>query len=72
MDGRQLEDVSEFKYLGFVLEGSGAYKEKCFGIVGSGRNVESVIRLPVSIMVSYFECEGSCMSACLTMLNIWE
>ena len=39
VDGIRLEHVSEFKYLGCVLDESGAHGAECSRIVVSGRRV---------------------------------
>ena len=44
VDGIHLEDVSEFKYLGCVLDDSGTDEAECSRKVASGRRVAGGIR----------------------------
>ena len=44
IDGIRLEDVSEFKYLGCVLDESGTDGAECSRKVASGRRVAGAIR----------------------------
>ena len=49
VDGIRLEHVSEFKYLGCVLDESVTYKAKCHKKVASGRKVGGNIRPLVNV-----------------------
>ena len=44
VDGIRLEHVSEFKYLGCILDESGTYGAKCSRKVASRRRVAGAIR----------------------------
>ena len=44
IDGKRLENVSEFKYLGCVLDKSGTNETECSRKVASGRRVTGAIR----------------------------
>ena len=55
VDERKSERVSEFKYLGFVLDESGTYSAKCCRKDMSWRRVE----------VSNLIVQGCCMKYCL-------
>ena len=44
LDGIRLEHISEFKYLGCVLDKSGTDEAKCTRKVAIGRRVKSAIR----------------------------
>ena len=56
MDGIGLEHVSEFKYLGCVLDESGAYEAECSRKVASGRSLTGVIRSLVNTRNLHLEC----------------
>ena len=43
VDGIRLEHISEFKYLGYVLDKSGTDEAECSGKVASGRRVAGTI-----------------------------
>ena len=60
VDGMRLEHVSEFKYLGCVLDESGTDEEECRRMVASGRRIAVAIR---SLVCSLSVLE-SCMSHC--------
>ena len=44
VDGIRIDHVSEFKYLGFILDESGTDGEECSRKAASGRRVAGVIR----------------------------
>ena len=44
MDGMRMEHVSEFKYLGCILDESDTYEAECCRKLESGRRVASAIR----------------------------
>ena len=44
VDGRQIEHVSEFKHVGFVLNELSTDGAECYWKVGSGRRVTDAIR----------------------------
>ena len=56
VDGISLEHVSEFKYLGFVLDESGTYEAQSSRKVASGRRVADVIRSLVNARSLQLEC----------------
>ena len=56
IDGIHLEHISEFKYLGCVLDESGTDKAECSRKVESGRRVVSAIGSPVNVRSLYLEC----------------
>ena len=55
-DGVKLENVSEFKYLGCVLNESGTYESECSRKVVSGRRVAGAIRTLGNAMDLQLEC----------------
>ena len=57
IDGIRLEHVSEFKYLGCVLDESGTYGAKCSRKVASGRMVAGAIRSLVNPRDLQLECD---------------
>ena len=64
VDGIRLEHVSEFKYLGCVLDISGTDEAECSRKVASGGMVASAIRPLVRLGVCSLSMLGSCMSHC--------
>ena len=54
--GIRLERVSEFKYLGCVLDESGKYEAECSRKVASGRRVAGAIRSLVNARSLQIEC----------------
>ena len=56
VDGIRLEDVSELKYLGCVLDESGTDGAECSRKVGNGRRVASAIRSLVNARDLQLEC----------------
>ena len=56
VDGMRLEHVSEFKYLGYVLDESGTDGEECSRKVASGRRVAGAIRSLVNARDWQLEC----------------
>ena len=48
MDWRRMEQLSELKYLGYVLDESGTNVSECSRKVVSGREIAGVIRLLVN------------------------
>ena len=56
VNGISLEHVSEFKYLGCILEESDTYDVDCSRKVTSGRRVTGAIRSPVNIRSLQLEC----------------
>ena len=64
VDGIRLEHVSEFKYLGCVLDESGTDETECSRKVASGRRVPGAIRSLVNARSLSLSVVGSCMSHC--------
>ena len=56
VDGIRLEHVSEFKYLGCVLDESGTDEAECSRKVASGRRVAGAIRSLVNARSLQLEC----------------
>ena len=56
VDRERLEEVSEFKYLGFVLNQSGSDDVECRRKIVSGRKVEGTIRFLVNDRGLQLEC----------------
>ena len=56
IDGVRLEHVSEFKYLGYVLDKAGTDGSECSRKVASGRRVAGAIRLLVNARDWQIEC----------------
>ena len=56
VDGIRLEHVSEFKYLGCVLEGEGTDEAECSKKVASGRRVAGAIRSLVNTRDLQIKC----------------
>ena len=56
VDGIRLEHVSEFKYLGCVLDESRTYEAECSKKVASGRRVADTIRPMVNARGLQLEC----------------
>ena len=56
VDGVRLGHVSEFKYLGCVLDESGTYEAQCSSKVASGRRVAGAIRSLVNTRSLQLEC----------------
>ena len=56
VEGIPLEHVSEFKYLGCVLDKSGTDESECSRKVASGRRDAGAIRFLVNAMDSQHEC----------------
>ena len=56
VDGICLEHVSEFKYLGCVLDESSTDEAECSRKMGSGRRVAGAIRSPVNASSLQLEC----------------
>ena len=50
VDRVRLKHISEFKYLGYVLEESGTDEVECCRKVGSGRRIAGAIRSIVNVM----------------------
>ena len=67
MDEIRLEHVSEFKYLGCVLDDSGADEAECSRKVASGRKVAGAIRSLVNARNFQLECARVCISYCLRL-----
>ena len=63
-DEIHLEHVSEFKYMGSVLDESGTDEAECRRKVASGRRVAGAIRSLVMLGVCSLSVLGSCMSHC--------
>ena len=68
VDGIRLEHVSEFKYLGCVLNVLGTYEAECSRDVASGRRVADVIRSLVNARNLQFECARALHETLLVML----
>ena len=64
IDRKRLEHVSEFKYLGCILEKSGTDEVECIRKVVSGRRVAGVIRSLVNARSLQLQYARSCMSNC--------
>ena len=65
VDGTRLEHVSQFKYLGCVLDESGTYEAKYSKKVASERRVAGAITyLWLMLRVYSLNVLGSCMSCC--------
>ena len=56
VDGIRSEHVSEFKYLGSVLDESGTAGTECSRKVSSGTRVAGAIRLLFNVKYLYLEC----------------
>src|SRR5678815_4983448 len=56
LDGEQLEQVSEFKYLGYVLDEKGTYDAECSREVVNGRMVAGAIKSLVNVKGLSLEC----------------
>ena len=69
IDGIRLEHVSEFKYLGCVLDESGTYGAECSGKVASGRKVPVAIRSLVNArsVQKYFMSHCWCLFLIMVM-----
>ena len=65
VDGICLEHVSEFIYLGCVLDKSGTDEAECSRKVASERSVEGAIRSLVNARDLQLELQESCMKHCL-------
>ena len=59
VDGIRLVNVSEFKYLGCVLDESGTDGVECSRKVASGRRVAGAIRSLVNARDLHLECAKS-------------
>ena len=58
LDGELLEQVSEFKYLGYMLDERGTDDTECGRKVSSGRREASAIKLLVNAKCLSIECTG--------------
>ena len=56
VDWIRLEHISEFKYLGYVLDESGTDRAECSRKVASGRRVVGAIRSLVNARDLQLEC----------------
>src|SRR5678816_433561 len=56
LDGEQLEQVSEFKYLGYVLDEKGTDDVECSRKVVNGRKVAGAIKSLVNVKGLSLEC----------------
>src|SRR5678815_297379 len=56
LDGEQLEQVSEFKYLGYVLDEKGTDDAECSRKVVNGRKVAGAIKSLVDVKGLSLEC----------------
>ena len=68
VDGIRLEYVSEFKYLGCVLNKSGTDEPECSRKVTSGKKVARAISLWLMLRVCSLIVLGFCMSHCWCLL----
>ena len=59
-----LEHVSEFKYLGWVLDKSGTDETECSRKVESGSRIAGVIRSLVNARSLQLQCARVCGGAC--------
>ena len=57
LGGALLEHISEFKYLGCVLDEAGTYKEECRRKVSSGRRMAGAIKSLVNARDLQIECD---------------
>ena len=62
--GIRLKDVSEFKYLGCILNESGTDEAECLRKVASGRRVAGVLGFWLMLWVCSLKVLGSYMSHC--------
>ena len=70
--GIYLEHISEFKYLGYVLDKSGTDEGDCSRKVTSGRGVAVAIRsLVIAIEYCSFSMLGSCISYSGACSYVW-
>ena len=67
VDRIHLEHISEFKYLGCVLDKSGTDGVECCRKVASGRRVADAISSLVNARDLQFELLESCMRHCLCL-----
>ena len=67
MDSRQLEYISEFKFVEYVLDESGTDGAECCRKVASGREVVFAIRSLVNVESLYLDCVRVCMRVCLCL-----
>ena len=65
VDGTRSEDVSEFKYLGRVLDESGTGETEDSRKVASGRMVAGAVRSLVNARSLQLKCARPCMRHCL-------
>src|SRR5678815_3865859 len=56
LDGEQLEQVSEFKYLGYMLDEKGTDDAECSKKIVNGRKVASAIKSLVNVKGLSLEC----------------
>ena len=71
VDGICLEHVSEFKYLGNVLDESGTYGAECSRKVVSGWKVVGAIRSLAILGICSLNVLDSCMKHCVCSY-IWQ
>src|SRR5678815_550918 len=64
LDGEQLEQVSEFKYLGYVLDEKGTDDAECSRKGVNGRKVAGAIKSLVNVKGQVWSALGSCMRVC--------
>ena len=68
VDGIRLEHVSEFKYLGYVLDESGADEAECSRKVMSGRRAAGPIRSLVDARRLHLECNRALHESLLVLV----
>ena len=71
VDGMQLEHVSEFKYLGCVLDESGTGESECCRKVASRRRVAGAIRSLVNAKSLQLECDKVLHETLLVLVLIY-
>ena len=64
VDGKRLKPISEFKYLGGVLDESGTDVAECCRKVVSGNKVVGAIKSQVNAIVCSLSVRGCCMRHC--------
>ena len=70
VDGIRLVHVSEFKYLGCVLDETGVDGAECGRKVASGRRVAGAIRSPFNARDLQLECTGALHETLLAPIDM--
>ena len=78
VDGICLEHISEFKYLGCVLDESGTNGAECSRMVTSGRRVAGAIKSLVNVRNLQLDCARVlhetllCLFLCMVVRQLWK